>query len=75
MSKAKKGGLAAGAGFAPSMREQEPSRFLACVGGLCNREVQEHPPLPMTDEVCQFQTVYIRLLATKKVEETPPTLR
>lgn len=58
MSKAKQGGLAAGAGFAPSMREQEPSHFLAmCVGGLCNGEIQEHPPLPMIDEVCRFQTV------------------
>lgn len=75
VSRAKNGGLAARAGFAPSMREQEPSHFLACVGSLCNREVQEHPPLPMIDEVCRFQTVYIRLLATKKVEETTPTLR
>lgn len=57
MSKAKQGGLAAGAGFAPSMREQEPSHFLGCGGVLCNGEIQEHPPLPMIDEVCRFQTV------------------
>lgn len=57
VSKAEQGGLAAGAGFAPSVREQEPSHFLACVGGLCNGEIQEHPPLPMIDEVCRLQTV------------------
>lgn len=57
MSKAKQGGLAAGAGFAPSMRDLEPSHFLPCVDGLCNGEIQEHPPLPMIDEVWRFQTV------------------
>lgn len=57
MSKAQQGGLAAGAGFAPSMREQASSCFLACVDGFCNGEIQEHPPLPMIDGVCRFQTV------------------
>lgn len=57
MSKAQQGGLAVGAGFAPSMREREPSHFLACVDGLYNGEIQEHPPLPMIDGVCRFQTV------------------
>jgi len=58
VSQAKQACLAVGAGFAtPARSEQDHSLISWFVLAACVTEIQEYPPLAMTEEFCRSQTV------------------